>query len=358
MKKITFLLSDITIPGGIQRVLTELVNELVKTKKYEITLLSIFKKNELPFFELNNDVRLRNLFTEKFDLRRNYFKVKKAISLYLDNQSTDIFINCGMGYVPLSFRATKKIKTISWEHSIVSQGKKYGMTWWGRQIAVRTSDCIVVITKEDLKNYLNSFKSINRIEQIYNFTDNYDSVHSYDINSRKIMSCGSLVYLKGYDFLVEVADLVFKKHPDWIWNIYGDGNLKESIKLSIKEKGLEKNLIINGYVENIEEYYNEHAIFVLTSRSEGFGMVLVEAQKQKLPIVSFNCPSGPAEIISHGENGILIDCYDIDKMADAICYLIENDKIRSEFSESAYYNSNKFNSTEILEQWSKLLQSF
>lgn len=356
MKKIVFLLSDISICGGIQRVISQLVNELVKTNKYEITLLSIFHANDVPYFHVDNDIKLSYLFTKKFDLRLNYIKVVKALNNFVKHNDIDVFITAGMGYVPISYWATRKLKSVAWEHSNILTGKKFGLTWLGRQIAAKKFDCIIVITEGDLRNYKKIFSKINRIEQIYNPIEVKVDNQEYNPNIKKIMSCGSLVYKKGYDMLIEVANLVLKKHPDWTWEIYGDGIERKKIEQMIFNYGLEGKVILNGYVKDIEKYYNNHSLFVLTSRSEGFGMVLVEAQRHKLPIVSFKC-SGPSEIVSNGKNGYLIDCFDIKQMADSICTLIENNDLRCKFSKQSDADLKRFDSKVISKKWEDLIDS-
>jgi glycosyltransferase involved in cell wall biosynthesis len=226
----------------------------------------------------------------------------------------------------------------------------------GRQIAAKKFDCIIVITEGDLRNYKKIFSKINRIEQIYNPIEVKVDNQEYNPNIKKIMSCGSLVYKKGYDMLIEVANLVLKKHPDWTWEIYGDGIERKKIEQMIFNYGLEGKVILNGYVKDIEKYYNNHSLFVLTSRSEGFGMVLVEAQRHKLPIVSFKC-SGPSEIVSNGKNGYLIDCFDIKQMADSICTLIENNDLRCKFSKQSDADLKRFDSKVISKKWEDLIDS-
>ena len=119
---------------------------------------------------------------------------------------------------------------------------------------------------------------------------------------------------------------------------------------------MEQNLILQGNVKNIEDYYRKSAMFVLTSRAEGFGLVLTEAKKECLPCVSFRCPAGPGEIIQEGVNGYLIDCFNIKAMAEKINQLIENQDIRKKFSDNSMVGTEKFNIDKIGEQWMELIE--
>ena len=96
-------------------------------------------------------------------------------------------------------------------------------------------------------------------------------------------------------------------------------------------------------------------MFVLTSRYEGFGLVLTEAKNMRLPCVSFRCPAGPSEIIEDGMNGYLIDCFDIEEMSQKIIQLIQNQELRKKFSEKALAGTEKFDLKNITIQWKNLL---
>ena len=109
-------------------------------------------------------------------------------------------------------------------------------------------------------------------------------------------------------------------------------------------------------VRNINNIYPKHSIYVMTSYFEGLPLVLLEAKKFKLPIVSFNCPTGPSEIVRHGINGFIIDNFNVNEMANKICDLIENEKLRWEFSCNANLDVDKFSKDVILEKWMKLIE--
>ena len=151
-------------------------------------------------------------------------------------------------------------------------------------------------------------------------------------------------------------DIVLKKHPDCKWIICGEGEERESLENKIRKYSLEQNLILQGNVKNIEDYYRKSAMFVLTSRAEGFGLVLTEAKKEGLPCVSFRCPAGPNEIIFDGVNGYLIDCFDVKAMAEKVNQLIENQDIRKRFSDNSMVGTEKFNIDKISEQWMELIE--
>ena len=113
-------------------------------------------------------------------------------------------------------------------------------------------------------------------------------------------------YQKGYDYLAQIAVKVLSKFTDWEWDIYGSGNeqIKQDLITELDKGGVLSRVHFKGNVKGIENIYPNHAIYIMTSRYEGLPLVLLEAKQYGLPIVSFDCPTGPSEIILDGENAV------------------------------------------------------
>ena len=355
MKKITFFVYDIYQMGGIEKVVTLVANEL--SKKYEVEIISLHKKSDKPFYKLNDNIKVWNILGKELTPIKLYYpylylKTKKA----LKNYKTDIFICAGMGYVGLNIFMRKKAKYVAWEHMSSLAGKVGGIMWLGRKLSAKYADKIVVLTKRDKQININRFKTEGKIHQIYNPIEAIKIDGEYDFNSMKIVSSGRVEYQKGFDMLVEVASKVFEKHSDWEWHIYGDGPDMEKIQNLIDEKGIANNLKLMGRTNRMNEIYREYAMFVLTSRYEGLGIVNIEAHYSKLPIVSFNCDCGPDEIIQDGVNGFLVDCFDIDKMAEKINCLIEDVELRKKMSSNTMLDKEKLQMAYVIKEWEKILE--
>ena len=159
-----------------------------------------------------------------------------------------------------------------------------------------------------------------------------------------------------YDMLFDVANIVLKKHPDWQWDLYGNGETFEEIKQKIEKHKLKGRLNQMGLVNDIYERYKDYAIYVLPSYREGLPLVLLEAKANRLPVVSFDCVTGPREIITDGVDGFLIDCYNKQTMANKILDLIESNDLRIKMSKNSYINLDKFSKEKILNQWIELIE--
>ena len=178
-----------------------------------------------------------------------------------------------------------------------------------------------------------------------------------NIKSKQIISVGRLTYQKGFDMLCDVAKVVLKDNKGWKWLILGDGEDKDKLRSKIKEYGLENKLILKGNVSNVEEYYKNSSLYVMTSRFEGLPMTLLEAKTYKLPIVSFNCLTGPSEIVKNNVNGYLINPENVEAMSNKLNILMNDENKIKEFSNNAQIDIEKFKLKPIIERWEKVLIS-
>lgn len=358
MKKICFFSGDITRSGGTERVSTVIANQLVKNKKFDICFLSLWENNDKLFYTLNDKIERYALF-EKVTSGKRILTYVYRLRKFVKSNNIDVLIDID-GILDLySIPALRgaKCKLISWEQFNYYYNPDGPYRKITRKWAAKKADAIVVLTDEDKQNYKKEVRIKGKIIRIYNPMESFeDNNVGYNLDSKLIISAGRLTAQKGFDMLVDVADIVLKRNPDWKWIVCGEGEERKALEEKIKKCGLEQKLILQGNVNNIEDYYRKSAMFVLTSRAEGFGLVLTEAKKEGLPCVSFRCPAGPSEIILDGINGYLLDCFDIEQMAEKINQLIENQDIRKKFSDNSMVGTEKFNIDKISEQWVELIE--
>jgi GalNAc-alpha-(1->4)-GalNAc-alpha-(1->3)-diNAcBac-PP-undecaprenol alpha-1,4-N-acetyl-D-galactosaminyltransferase len=166
-----------------------------------------------------------------------------------------------------------------------------------------------------------------------------------------VVAVGRLQQQKGFDLLIEAFDLVRRRHADWRLAVIGDGPERENLESQIRALRLDDAVMLLGTQKDPWSYLRAAGLFVLPSRREGFGNVLAEAMSCGLPVVSFDCRSGPSEIITDEEDGILTPPGDVEKLAEAMARVIEAPELRSRLAARAFVSSRRFQLDRIVEQW-------
>ena len=172
---------------------------------------------------------------------------------------------------------------------------------------------------------------------------------------RYIVAMGQLIWQKGFDILLGAFARVNKKYQDWNLIIVGTGVMKDELLQQVKKLGLGNSVFFPGSVKNPFAIFARCDIFVLSSRYEGFPNVLLEAMVCGLPPVSFDCPSGPGEIIKPGVNGFLVPPGDIKALEGSLSVLIQDEGLRSRFGKEAVKVREQFDIDKIMKQWNKLI---
>lgn len=357
MIHVCFFSGDITRSGGTERVGTVIANELQKEEQLKISFLSLWENRKTPYFFIADGIERNSLYEKETKGIYHVFDYIYRLRSFLKKNTIDILVDIDgiLDMYSIPALIGMKIKLISWEQFNYYQNPYVNYRKLTRKMAAKWADAIVVLTKEDMGYYKNNLKIKGQIRQIYNPIIIKENIEPYDIDRKSIISVGRLTEQKGFDILVEVANKVLPIHKDWRWMIIGDGEDKELLNQKILQNGLEQQLTILSTVTDIDSYYEKSSIYVMTSRYEGFGLVLTEAKSHNLPCVSFRCPAGPAEIITEGINGYLVDCFDINAMSEKINRLIENEKLRKEFSKKALIGTEQFNINQVKKEWVKLI---
>jgi len=212
-------------------------------------------------------------------------------------------------------------------------------------------DTFVVLSHEDKLKW----RELENITVIHNPLS-FFSEKTSDCNAKQVIAVGRYVPQKGFDILINAWNIVSQKHPEWILRIYGDGMRKE-LEEQIYSLRISNSCFLEHSVSNIADKYCESSIFVLSSRYEGFGMVITEAMACGVPAVSFACPCGPKDIIKNGIDGLLVENGNIQELADKICYLIEHEDVRKEMGKQARINVERFKIENIAMKWKELFDS-
>lgn len=358
---ICFFLGGFYQNGGIGRVTGMLANEMTKSEKYKITTLCYYNPRLPNMYDISPKIN-QQFFLQSYSsmAKQIFFGGIGKLRKFLKENEIDVLIACGALFYPISVLACKgtQTKCICWEHSDPEGNNDHRGQYLARKFGVKRSDLNVVLTKRALKVFQEKYGAKNTI-QIYNPVDEsvFEKAGEYNPSSKRILSVGRLSYQKNFEVAVEIASMILTKHPDWQWDVYGKGEEQEKLQKLINDKGISGQFHLCGQVTDLYERYKNYSIMVMTSRYEGFPMSLLEGLGNGLPLVSFDVPTGPDEIIQNGVNGFLLKSMDKEGMSQKIEELMMSNGLRVEMSQNSKKKTEEFSIDIVVNQWINLFET-
>ena len=374
--KIAYCTPSLYIAGGIERVLTTKMNYLADKAGYEVWVILTDGKDKNPYFPLSDKIHIVNLdlnFEELWSLgflkkifvylkKQRIYKKKLKEALYeIRPDITVSTLRREINFITSIKDGSRKVGEMhvnranyrNFEANDINALKKIFERIWMKSLVgkLKKLDQFVVLTDEDRRNW----HELDNVTTIPNPLNVFPTIESNQ-SARKVIAAGRYCYQKGFDLLLRAWAIVNEKHKDWRLDIYGAGNNVEYKNLA-NTLNICQNVGINPPTDNIYAKYADASIFVFSSRFEGFGMALLEAMATKLAVVSFACPCGPKDIISDGNDGVLVTNEDIQELADKICYLIENEEERKSMAENAKLKAMQYSVDNIMHRWIRLFES-
>lgn len=360
--KVAFFIDDITKDGGTERC-TAVLSNLLAGRGFDVSILSINASKKRSKYEINSSVTVKVFNSQKIEnVISRRIKTFKCLGHEIMGGGYDAFVVvdtykslCFLPLMPLLKK--KNTKLISWEHFNYNFGGKYSPRWWGRRVAARISDVVVVLSKADYEAWKADVKHTECLKQIYNFPCFDLESPKFDADCRTVLAVGRLEEQKGFDYLLDIWKLVESDEEltNWKLQIVGSGSLEQKLHEKEKTLGLDRVQWL-PFTEHIEENYKNASIYVMTSRFEGFALVLLEAKAFGLPIVSFDIRNGPNKIVSNGVDGYIVPPFDISMFAEKLKVLIKDDKLRAHFTEDSQRNMYQFSKNKIVANWVQLLE--
>ena len=355
---VVFLCSGLNFPGGTERAIVNTAH-LLQQNGHKVCLL-ILNKTTKSFYPVDSAIEVRNLklhfgLTESGNaVTRKWLFAKHVLRLRNELQSIAAPVVVATDYVyAIAARMgfLKNFRLYAWEHH--SFGRLYKNRFWTFLFKRFYPTLSGVICLNETEAAL--YNGIGcRTIVIPNFIERQPQ--PAQLFQKRILTVGRLTVDKGSDRIPAIAHGVLKKFPHWKWTIIGDGAEHGVLKKFIEENGLELQLeIILPTTSDLSKDYLSASIYVLLSRHECFPMVLLEAMSAGVPCIAFDCPTGPAHIIRHGEDGLLVENENVDEMIASITNLIENEETRKRFGDAAFSNGERFAPEKIYQLWKRLL---
>ncbi|CAM1339445.1 glycosyltransferase family 4 protein [Tenacibaculum aestuarii] len=362
--RIVYNTDQIYLHGGIEKVMATKVNYLAKIEDIDVYIITTEQKKKQPCYLLNSAVKLEDLGVN-YQRGLSYFSwvnLKKAVKHLIKQRrkfkelQPDVVIspNYNFDHYWLPFIVPNKTKLIKELHSSrfyeVEKRKqksfKNKLAWKLQDWIEAKYDYVVVLNDDEVK-----YRPGNNAVVIPNPT--IVPMYQADVMQKNVMAAGRISPIKGFDKLIEAWQLVNKDFPDWQLHIYGDnyGNTKNDLQKLIKTLALEQSVTFKESVTNLPKAMLNYGIYVMSSETECFPTVLLEALSVGLPIVSFDCPNGPRHIVTHQKDGLLVEHQNVEALAEGVRMLINNDVLRNEFSSFAKTSVQRFEVNQVMKQW-------
>ena len=360
MANICFLIYDFTQTGGAERAAAKLMNELVK--KHNVSVISIFNRHQEFSYDLDGRIKVRQIIAGAASISRTIFRTVSFIRDFIRKEKCEYLLAIDVATALIGTLSSRMmpVKFILCDRSSVYNQCMYSRLslrvygWLG----VHACDVYQVMTEAGKIGCIERYKIKNeKVVVIPNWIDEAAITDEpYNFSNKKIITVGRASPEKNYECLIEIAEQIKPYADGWEWHIWGNFESEYGQKLleSIKERNLSDFLIHKGVTRNIYDVYKKYSMFVLTSKFEGMPNVILEALGSKLPVIAFDCPTGPSELIIDGENGYLISIEDKKMMEERIVSLIYNSVLAERISKNWNLNIERYSKPSVLKQWESL----
>ena len=374
--KIAYITPQLYTADGVARVLTMKANYFAEKYDYDITIILTEGKDKPLFYQLSDKIHVINLdlnfeeiwhqsfFKKAMIYLKKQRKYKKLLTKELMQLHPDITVTLlrrEINFINDIKDGSKKIGEMhilrshfrNFEKNDTNAFKELFSRYWNYKLigSLRKLERMIVLTEKDCK----AWKELDNVIAIPNPLP-FMPKNISPLKEKRVIAVGRYYQEKGFDLLLESWAKIYKIHPEWRLEIFGDGD--KTMYEEIRDKlGIPASCCkLNGRTNAIEQEYINSSIFVCSSRFEGFGMVLVEAMACGLGVVSFDCPWGPSSILANDEDGILVEDGNTNALADAIMSLMNDPDKLNTLAKNAIVNVQRFQMDKIANQWKELFE--
>lgn len=381
MKKIVYVLKSLAVKAGTERVMSDKMNYLAD-HGYSVTLITYEQGDHSLAFPLHPSIRHIDLDTRFFLINScGYHKrlflmlkmrrqLKNRLQTLLDEVKPDILITTTYSInligIILSVKTTacrlieshvacySVLKSFEYRDKVLLRPFA---TWYDKNIMSKMAkaDCLIALTQGDAADWS---RYISNVVVIPNpVTCISETIAPHEESLHRIICVGRLHEQKGFDMLIDAFALIANQCPEWIVDIFGEGSCRDMLENKIDHDHLRGRIHINKPTDHIYDEYQSSDFFVLSSRYEGFGLVLVEAMSCGIPCVAFRCKYGPEDIIEDGKNGLLAENGNVKDLAEKMLWMIKHREDRLLMGAQARKDVHKYELNAIMPQWHELFES-
>ena len=367
--KILYLFRSLAVCGGIERILVDKMNALASKHDMSVYLLTTDQGSHPLSYNLDSKVRMEDLginfhhvyqygvFRRMLQKQKRKYQFEKVFNKQILNIQPDIIVCTTSDQIGSIVKVKGELPLVVESHSICNRTIEHGRVWILRKIYRRNYlkslskvDCLVSLTEGDAKNWRRFHPNVRVIpNMLYHFPKEMSSQAT-----NHVIFVGRLDYQKRVQDALLIWNKVSAKFPEWILDIYGDGNQKGEIEEKVASM---RNVRLHQPTDHIFDCYLKSSVLISTSLFEPFGLVLIEAMSCGLPVVAFDCQYGPSDIITNGKDGFLIKNRNIDEFVEKVCLLLENQALRMKMGRAGVLSSQRYSKKLILPMWEQLFNN-
>ncbi|MBN8641844.1 MAG: glycosyltransferase [Flavobacteriales bacterium] len=365
--KVLFTTDQIYLHGGIEKVMAEKANWFADVYHYQVYILTTEQKDFPPCYPLNPKIILKDLGVN-YQREKSYFSpsnIKKIPFHYsqwkkaIKEIEPDVLISCNYAFdfywIPFCFKSLPKLKEYHSSRYFENQNRNKTSFFGGLKYKINDFieskfTKIILLNQDEISFY----RSKNTV-----VIPNPIQIKTTDkalLSNNKAIAAGRIAPVKGFDVMISVWSEVVKVSPDWELHLYGQGesNYINLLKNKIVSLNLANKVFIHDATNKLNEKMIDSSLYIMTSKTECYPMVLLESLTLGVPVVSFDCPTGPRHIVKDGATGFITANQNIDEIAQKIVLLIQNKSLREEFGTKAFNYASIFQPEKIMPLWKEL----
>lgn len=361
--RLLYITNGVNGAGGLERVLSIKASYLADYYNYEVSILSLNDNHLYPFYTFSNKIKMLSISVSGNPLQY-FLSYKKGIQEMVRQLKPDVIAVCDDGlkafFIPKLLGS--KIPIIYERHVSKEIEMNEGFSAF-KKIIIKSKWKLMEELGSNFSRFIvltngntNEWKSLKNVAVIPNPLSFYPSTSS-SLQNKKVIAVGKQGYQKGYDRLLNSWQLVNEKFPDWQLEIYGTIAPEFELQQLAQELGIDQSVFFFSPEKDIQSKYLDSSVYVMSSRYEGFGMVLIEAMACGIPCVSFDCNYGPSDIIENDVDGFVVTNGDCDSLASRIIELISDEALRITMGTKAKENVKRFLPETIVQQWDELFKA-
>lgn len=353
-RNICFLTGTLNVMAGAERMTATVANALAALG-HNVTILSLFDAGSC--FPLHPGIHHEALFAQRPSFKRAYLATVAGIRRLCRARDIDVLVQVDTMLALFVLPATIGLgmQHIAWEHCHFDEDLGKAARRGARRLAARWCDQVVVLTERDRQRWIEALRPRSEVVCIPNPLPFSMPASPAPRADRQVLAMGRLVAAKGFDVLVRAWAKVVAQAPGWKLVIHGEGEERAALTALVDQLGLRSTVSLPGISHDAAQAYARASVFCLSSRYEGFGLVLIEAMAFGLPVVSTDCETGPRELLTPGQDALVVPTDDADALADALLRVIRQPEEAGRLGAAARQKAEAFALKRIVRRWDALV---